>query len=75
MSANASSRLDFILSLTDKVSAPLAKVTKGFDNLATQGEANIRQIGTGVAGVWGALTGIEASMAPALDVNLSLIHI
>lgn len=72
MSANASSRLDFILSLTDKVSAPLAKVTKGFDNLATQGEANIRQIGTGVAGVWGALTGIEASMAPALDVNRAL---
>ena len=72
MSANASSRLDFILSLTDKVSAPLAKVTKGFDNLATQGEANIKQIGTGVAGVWGALTGIEASMAPALDVNRAL---
>ncbi|MHC6223481.1 phage tail tape measure protein [Pseudomonas sp. X10] len=72
MSASASSRLDFILSLTDKVSAPLAKVTKGFDNLASQGETNIKQIGTGFVGVWGALTSIEASMAPALEVNRAL---
>lgn len=72
MSANTSSRLDFILSLTDKVTAPLAKVSKGFSDLAEQGEANIKQIGTGFAGVWGALTGIEASMEPALEVNRAL---
>lgn len=73
MSANnASSRLDFILSLTDKVTAPLAKVTKGFSDLAEKGEANIKQIGTGVAGLWGSLTGIEGSLAPALEVNRAL---
>jgi len=72
MSANASSRLDFILSLNDKVTAPLAKVTQGFNDLAEQGEANIKQIGTGFAGVWGALTGIEAAMEPALQMNRAL---
>ncbi|AVD81233.1 phage tail tape measure protein [Pseudomonas sp. SWI6] len=73
MSANnASSRLDFILALTDKVTAPLAKVTAGFNDLAEKSEANIKQLGTGVAGLWGSLTGIEASLEPALQVNRAL---
>ncbi len=73
MSANnASSRLDFILALTDKVSAPLAKVTNSFSELAEKSEANIKQIGTGVAGLWGSLTGIEATLEPALEVNRAL---
>ncbi|MFY1030671.1 MULTISPECIES: phage tail tape measure protein [Pseudomonas] len=72
MSANASSRLDFILALTDKVTAPLAKVTNSFNDLAEKSEANIKQIGTGVAGLWGSLTGIEASLEPALEVNRAL---
>ncbi|MBI6895249.1 phage tail tape measure protein [Pseudomonas putida] len=73
MSANnASSRLEFILALTDKVTAPLAKVTQGFNDLAEKSEANIKQIGTGVAGLWGSLTGIEASLEPALEVNRAL---
>ncbi|POG04541.1 phage tail tape measure protein [Pseudomonas putida] len=73
MSANnASSRLDFILALTDKVTAPLAKVTAGFNDLAEKSEANIKQIGTGVAGLWGSLTGIEATLEPALQVNRAL---
>lgn len=73
MSANnKSSRLDFILALTDKVTAPLEKVTKGFNDLAEKSEANIKQIGTGVAGLWGSLTGIEASLEPALEVNRAL---
>ncbi|AIS15525.1 tail protein [Pseudomonas chlororaphis subsp. aurantiaca] len=73
MSANnASSRLDFILALTDKVTAPLAKVTQGFNDLAEKSEANIKQIGAGVAGLWGSLTGIEASLEPALEVNRAL---
>lgn len=73
MSANnASSRLDFVLALTDKVSAPLAKVTNSFSELAEKSETNIRQIGTGVAGLWGSLTGIEASLEPALQVNRAL---
>ncbi|MGZ0703795.1 phage tail tape measure protein [Pseudomonas piscis] len=73
MSANnASSRLEFILALTDKVTAPLAKVTQGFNDLAEKSEANIKQIGTGVAGLWGSLTGIGASLEPALEVNRAL---
>ena len=70
--ANTSSRLDFILALTDKVTAPLAKVTAGFNDLAEKSDANIKQIGAGVAGLWGSLTGIEASLEPALEVNRAL---
>lgn len=72
MASDRSARLAFILSLTDKVSAPLDKVTAGFNNLAEKSEANIKQIGTGVAGLWGSLTGIEASLEPALQVNRAL---
>ena len=73
MSANnASSRLEFILALTDKVTAPLAKVTAGFNDLAEKSEANIKQIGTGAAGLWASLTGIEATLEPALQVNRAL---
>ncbi|WP_095155761.1 phage tail tape measure protein [Pseudomonas sp. Irchel 3E13] len=70
--ADRSSRLDFILALTDKVTAPLGKVTQGFNELAEKSEANIKQIGTGVAGLWGSLTGLEASLEPALEVNRAL---
>lgn len=70
--ANSSSRLEFILALTDKVTAPLGKVTQSFNELAEKSEANIKQIGTGVAGLWGSLTGIEASLEPALEVNRAL---
>ncbi len=70
--ANTSSRLDFILALTDKVTAPLAKVTAGFNDLAEKSEANIKQIGAGVAGLWGSLTGMDAALEPALEVNRAL---
>lgn len=43
--ADRSARLAFILSLNDKVSAPLAKVKTSFSDLATKGEANIKQNG------------------------------
>ncbi|AZC59954.1 phage tail tape measure protein [Pseudomonas chlororaphis] len=72
MSAKASSRLDFILSLTDKVTAPLAKVSKGFNDLAEQGENNIKQMGLGLGGLIGSAKGITESMQPALEMNRAL---
>ena len=71
MSGNQS-RLDFILALTDKITAPLAKVTQGFNDLAEKSQANIMQIGMGVAGLVGAFAGISGSLEPALEVNRAL---
>lgn len=42
--ADRSARLAFILSLTDKVSAPLGKVKTSFTDLATQGQQNIMKM-------------------------------
>ncbi|WP_455894102.1 phage tail tape measure protein [Pseudomonas palmensis] len=70
--AERTSRLDFILALNDKVTAPLAKVSKGFSNLAAQGENNIKQMGLGLGGMIGAAKGITGSLEPALEMNRAL---
>ena len=70
--ADRSSRLDFILALTDKVTAPLAKVKMSFTELADQSEENIKQMGVGLAGVLGAAKGITESLEPALEMNRAL---
>lgn len=58
---NATSRLDYILQLTDKVSAPLEKITKGISDLAD-----------GTKKLQGSLSGIGTSLAPALEMNRAL---
>lgn len=70
--ADRSASLAFILSLTDKVTAPLGKVKMGFSDLAEQSEKNIKTMGLGLAGVTAAVVGIQQSMAPALEVNRAL---
>lgn len=70
--ADRSSRLDFILALTDKVTAPLGKVKMGFSDLANQSQENIKQMGIGLAGVTGGFMAINASMEPALEMNRAL---
>ena len=70
--ADRSARLAFILSLTDKVSAPLGRVKTSFSDLATQGENNIKQMGLGLGGMIGAAKGITASLEPALEMNRAL---
>ncbi|MNJ19123.1 Phage-related minor tail protein [compost metagenome] len=70
--ADRSSRLDFILALTDKVTAPLGKVKMGFSDLADQSQENIKQMGIGLAGVTGGFMAINASMEPALEMNRAL---
>lgn len=70
--ADRSARLDFILALTDKVTAPLGKVKTGFSNLAEQSEKNIKTMGLGLAGVTGAFVGINESLQPALEMNRAL---
>ena len=70
--ADRSARLAFILSLTDKVSAPLGKVKTSFTDLATQGQQNIMKMGTGLAGMVGAGVAITESLEPALEMNRAL---
>lgn len=70
--ADRSARLAFILSLTDKVSAPLGKVKTSFTDLATQGQQNIMKMGAGLAGMVGAGVAISESLEPALEMNRAL---
>ncbi|MBC3197833.1 phage tail tape measure protein [Pseudomonas poae] len=70
--ADKSARLAFILSLTDKVTAPLGKVKMGFSDLAEQGQKNITQMGIGLAGMVGAGVAISESLEPALEMNRAL---
>jgi TP901 family phage tail tape measure protein len=70
--ADRSARLAFILSLTDKVTAPLGKAKLAFSDLAEQGQKNITQMGTGLAGMVGAGVAITESLEPALEMNRAL---
>ncbi|NMZ04771.1 phage tail tape measure protein [Pseudomonas proteolytica] len=70
--ADQSARLAFILSLTDKVTAPLGKVKMGFSELAEQSEKNIKTMGFGLAGLLGAGAAINQSLQPALEMNRAL---
>ncbi|WP_339531548.1 phage tail tape measure protein [Pseudomonas mucidolens] len=70
--ADQSARLAFILSLTDKVTAPLGKVKMGFSDLAAQSEKNIKTMGLGLAGLVGAGAAINESLQPALEMNRAL---
>lgn len=70
--ADRSASLAFILSLTDKVTAPLGKVKMGFSDLAEQSEKHIKTMGLGLGGLTAAVIGIQQSLAPALEVNRAL---
>ncbi|MBV4505658.1 phage tail tape measure protein [Pseudomonas sp. BW13M1] len=76
MSANnATSRLDFILSLTDKVTAPLAKVSQGINVLAKRSQASIEQITAATNELKGSAGGIGALLQPALEMNRALADV
>lgn len=70
--ADRAARLAFILSLTDKVTAPLGKVKMGFSDLAEKSEKNIKTMGLGLGGMVGAGVAITQSLAPALEMNRAL---
>lgn len=72
MSTSATSKLDFILRLVDRVSQPLGKVKAGFSDLATKGQNGIKQMGVGMAGMVGAAFALKSAMAPALGQNAAL---
>ncbi|NNA54784.1 phage tail tape measure protein [Pseudomonas koreensis] len=70
--ADRSASLAFILSLQDKVTAPLGKVKMGFAELSDQSEKHIKTIGLGLGGLTAGVVAIRESMEPALEVNRAL---
>lgn len=73
MSANtAISRLDFILSLTDKVTAPLARMTQGFNKLTEKSQTAIKQISDGTQKLQNSASGFGTFLEPALEMNRAL---
>lgn len=67
MTAAATNHLDFILRLVDQVTAPAARVSQQLMDVAEVGKTGFVQMGSGVAGVMGAVYGLQQAMAPARD--------
>ena len=72
MSANATSTLDFVLSLVDRVSRPLRHVNASFSDLGERGQQGIKQMGVGLAGMIGTAYALKTAMEPALAQNAAL---
>ncbi|MEB0090075.1 phage tail tape measure protein [Pseudomonas sp. CCI4.2] len=72
MSANTTSKLDFVLRLVDRISQPLGRVNASFSQLGQQGQAGIKQMGVGLAGLIGTAYSLKSAMAPALAQNAAL---
>ncbi len=70
--ADQSARLAFILSLTDKITAPAGKIKNSIIDLADAGQASILKMGAGWVGMQESFQGITASMEPALEMNRAL---
>lgn len=70
--ADRSASLAFILSMTDRITAPLAKVKMGFSDLANQSEKHTRTMGLGMGGLVGSAYALKSAMAPALEQNAAL---
>lgn len=70
--AGTNTALNFILSLTDRVTGPMGKVNSSFSELATVGTSGIKQMGMGMAGLVGTGYALQAAMGPAIDQQRAL---
>lgn len=66
------SRLEFLLSLSDKISSPLSRITQRFENLQKHAMGAVTKIGAGLAGLAGAGMAVANGIQPARDVAASL---
>ena len=64
--------LEYIISLTDQISAPLKGVMKSLDDVGVRGEKAMRKIAYGVAGVVAAGATLKAALDTAIDFNRAL---
>ena len=69
---SAAQGLEYIISLTDQISAPLKGVMKSIDDLGKRGEAAMKKIGLGVAGIVGAGFALKSALDPAIELNRAL---
>ena len=67
--------LEYIISLTDQISAPLKGVMKSLDDVGVRGEKAMRKIAYGVAGVVAAGATLKTALDPAIDFNRALNEI
>lgn len=64
--------LEYIISLTDQLSAPLKGVMKTIDDLGKRGEDAIKRIGIGAAGIIATGAALKSALDPAIDFNRAL---
>ncbi|WP_105882062.1 phage tail tape measure protein [Haemophilus influenzae] len=69
---SAAQGLEYIISLTDQISSPLKGVMKSIDDLSKRGEAAMKKIGLGVAGIVGAGFALKSALDPAIELNRAL---
>ncbi|THA14537.1 phage tail tape measure protein [Rodentibacter pneumotropicus] len=67
--------LEYIISLTDQLSAPLKGVMKTIDDLGKRGEDAMKRIGLGVAGVIATGAALKSALDPAIDFSRALNEI
>ncbi|MBB6158521.1 TP901 family phage tail tape measure protein [Pseudomonas sp. JAI115] len=72
MSAKATSKLDFVLSLVDRVTQPLGRVNQSFAQIGQQGSQGIKQMGVGIGGLIGSAFALKSALAPALGQEAAL---
>ena len=64
--------LEYIISLTDQLSAPLKGVMKSIDDLGKRGVDAMKNIGIGVAGIVGAGVALKSALDPAIEFSRAL---
>ncbi len=65
-------KLDFIVGLIDKVSAPAGKMMRTMDTVTTRIQSGYKKIGYGAAGVVGASYALDRLLAPAKALDRAL---
>ena len=64
--------LEYIISLTDQLSAPLKGVMKSIDDLGKRGADAMKNIGIGVAGIVGAGVALKSALDPAIEFSRAI---
>lgn len=64
--------LEYIISLTDQLSAPLKGVMKSIDDLGKRGADSMKNIGIGVAGIVGAGVALKSALDPAIEFSRAI---
>lgn len=68
----ATQGLEYIIKLTDQLSAPLRGVMKSIDDIGKRGEQAMKQIGLGAAGLYATGQTLKAAIDPALEFSRAM---